>query len=326
MTKKRTIDNLKLGTFVLAGLLFLIFSLYMIGRNRNLFGSTFTISASFHNINGLKPGNNVRFAGIDVGTVKEIIIVADSSIQVTMVLDRKVKKFIKQNALASIGTDGLMGNKLININAQPGFAQPLEEGSVMNSLKPIETDEMLRTLNTTNKNIEVITQNLRGVTHKLNNSSSLWNLLADTVISHDLKLAIAGIRIAGQRTALFTGEASQLMQNLKRGEGLAGTLLTDTSLAHNLRESLNEIQQASIYTRNATQDMTEVIRKVKQGDGLAGGLLYDTTLSMRLQKSMIQIEQGTTGFNENMNALKHNFLFRGYFRRQERKNKKESDH
>ncbi|HCW09116.1 MAG TPA: MCE family protein, partial [Cytophagales bacterium] len=93
--KSRAIDNFKLGIFVTSGILFLIFSLYMIGRNKNLFSSTFNISANFNNVNGLAPGNNVRFAGIDVGTVGRIEIMSDTLVRVTMVLEKDVKKFIK---------------------------------------------------------------------------------------------------------------------------------------------------------------------------------------------------------------------------------------
>src|SRR6185369_12860165 len=130
MTMK-TIENAKLGLFVIAGLLFLIFSLYMIGRNRTLFGSSFTISANFRNVNGLMLGNNVRFSGIDVGTVQKIEIVSDTLVKVTMIIDEGVRKFVKKNAVASVGTDGLMGNKVININSQPGDVDPVSPGFVL---------------------------------------------------------------------------------------------------------------------------------------------------------------------------------------------------
>lgn len=95
-------------------------------------------------------GNNARFAGIDVGTVHRVDIQNDSSILITMIIDRRVQKHLRQNAVATISTDGLMGNKLININPQPGPAPPLEERTVLRSRTPVETDEMIRTLNTTN--------------------------------------------------------------------------------------------------------------------------------------------------------------------------------
>jgi phospholipid/cholesterol/gamma-HCH transport system substrate-binding protein len=84
---KQTSNNIKLGVFVLAGLLFLILLLYMIGRNRNLFGRNYVLKARFENVQGLIPGNNVRFAGIQAGTVKKIQILNDTMIEVTMFID-----------------------------------------------------------------------------------------------------------------------------------------------------------------------------------------------------------------------------------------------
>src|SRR3989337_310265 len=104
--------NIRLGIFVLAGTAFLIMLLYFIGSKQNLFGSTFRISAQFYSVNGLMPGNNVRFAGIDVGTVERVEIISDSTVSVTMLIEEKVRHYIKKNAVAIVGTDGLMGNKL----------------------------------------------------------------------------------------------------------------------------------------------------------------------------------------------------------------------
>src|SRR5688500_3974021 len=120
--KHKPINNAKLGIFVIAGIVFLIMTLYMIGRNRNLIGPTFTINAVVSNVNGLMPGNNVRFKGIDVGTVKSITLENDSAIIVSMLIDKKMKPYLKQNAIATIGTDGIMGNKLVNINSHKGYA------------------------------------------------------------------------------------------------------------------------------------------------------------------------------------------------------------
>ena len=97
--KTKKIHNVQLGLFVLAGVAFLIFLLYMMSRNRNMLGSTFMIKAVVSNVNGLVPGNNVRFKGIDVGTVKSIHIQDDSAIYVAMVINSKMRPFIKQNSI-----------------------------------------------------------------------------------------------------------------------------------------------------------------------------------------------------------------------------------
>jgi phospholipid/cholesterol/gamma-HCH transport system substrate-binding protein len=145
--------NIKLGLFVVIGTIAFIAALYLIGE-QSLFGSTFKISAEFRNVNGLMAGNNVRFAGIDVGTVESVEIINDSSVKVLMRIEDKSRDFIHKNALASIGTDGLMGNKLININSVKDHSSPVDDGDVLKTLAPIETDEMLRTLNTTNENMK----------------------------------------------------------------------------------------------------------------------------------------------------------------------------
>lgn len=322
--KTKALDNTKLGLFVLAGALFLIVTLYLIGKNRNMFGATFTIKASMANVNGLMPGNNVRFKGIDVGTVKNIAIENDSSIFVVMVIDDKMRQYIRQNAIASIGTDGLMGNKLVNINSQAGVAPPVKEGSVISSRNPIETDEMLRTLNTTNNAIERITFNLQEITGKLNNSNSLWNLLSDSIMMGDLKNGVKDFRIAGSNTAQLTDNAKGIVERFGDGEGIAGTLFTDTSLTLRLDHSLLKIQEASERTATMMENLESVIGKMKEGEGTAGLILTDTAMRNKLMRSATEVEQGTSRFNENMEAMKSNWLFRGYFKKQEKKQKKEA--
>ena len=131
-------SNLRLGGLILLGTTLLISALYLIGSKQNLFGSTVKISAEFYNVGGLMKGNNVRFGGIDVGTVESVKIITDSSVNVVMVINKDVQQFIKKNAIASVGTDGLMGNRLVNINAGKGTASIIKEGDVLQALKPVQ--------------------------------------------------------------------------------------------------------------------------------------------------------------------------------------------
>ncbi len=319
-TKK--LDNAKLGLFVLAGALFLVFSLYMIGKNRSMFGSTFTISASFSNVNGLMPGNNVRFSGIDVGTVKGISLESDTSVRVTMIIDKKLKKYIKKNSVAAVGTDGLMGNKLINISGQPGDFPSVEEGDAILSLIPVETDEMLRTLNTTNENIASISGDLKKITQKINNSKSLWKLLSDSVIAADIKQAALNIKLASHNAAVAGNEFVDMTRKVKNGHGLAGMVIADMVLSNKLRQSLLDIQIASNQAATITTDMNEIVGRLKHGEGTAGTLLSDSLMLKKLNQSFKNVEEGTAKFNKNMEAMREHFLFRGYFKKQEKTAKK----
>lgn len=314
------IRNLRLGIFVLVGTALLILSLYFIGNTKNLFGANFTISAEFKNVNGLMPGNNVRFAGIDVGTVASINIASDTSVKVVMIIEEKARKHIKKNALASIGTDGLMGNKLVNINNRLDvLAQSIEEGDVLQTLRPIETDEMLRTLNATNDNVQIISNNLKNITQKINNSNSLWSLLMDTVIAENLKSAVVSIKQSGQRTAIITGDLSALVSDAKGGKGTIGALLTDTALSGKLSQAVVSIQFVGKEMAIITGDLKNITEKINAGKGSVGTLLMDTTFVHNLNQSMAKIDAGSASFTEVMEGLKHSIFLRRYFKKQQKK-------
>jgi len=318
MKSTNTITHAKLGLFVIAGITFLVLTLYMIGKNKNILGDTFSIRARVAAVNGLVAGNNVRLKGIDVGTVKSIQLESDTSVIITMLIDKKYQTFIRKNAVVSIGTDGLMGNRLVNINAGSGAVDRAQPGDILYSLKPVETDEMLRTLNTTNNNIEKISTNLHEITLKINNSKSLWGLLADTVITADLKEAVRSFRDAGANTRRLTREADALIHDYRNGNGLAPALFTDTILVSQLKQSIDQLRNASEKTSATMTNVNRLIEQVKQGDGTAGMLLADTALRNSLRRSVINIETSSSKLDENMKAMRSHFLFRGYFRKLEK--------
>jgi phospholipid/cholesterol/gamma-HCH transport system substrate-binding protein len=113
--KKQTGNKVRLGIFVSASILLFIVGIYFIGKRQQLFSSTFHVSGIFSDISGLQVGNNVRFSGINVGVIENIQQITDTTVKVDMIIEETSKKFIKKNAKAIIGSDGLMGNKLILI-------------------------------------------------------------------------------------------------------------------------------------------------------------------------------------------------------------------
>lgn len=321
--KKRITNNIKLGLFVLAGLAFLILLLYMIGRNKNLFGSTYTLKAQFANVQGLVAGNNVRYAGIEVGTVKKIYILNDTTVEVQMIVNEDMQQVIKKNAVASIGSDGLMGNKVVNIAAGDGEAAFADEGDVLATSKPIDMDEMLRTLEKTNTDVGVIASNLKNISSRLNTSNGLMALLEDESMPGSLKAAASNIQVATARAAGLARDLESIVSNVKEGKGSLGILLNDTSFARNLNDAMAKIetvsQQAEALTNSLQMTVADIQHDVKSGKGTVNALLKDSVIVQKLNNSLENIEQGTKAFNENMEALKHNFLFRGYFRKLERK-------
>ena len=94
-------DPIRLGMFVLGGTLVLAVALYLLGSKRNLFSSTITVEATFHQVSGLRPGNNVRYMGINVGTVEKIIIASDTCQEEAMTASARVGA---QISIAAPGT------------------------------------------------------------------------------------------------------------------------------------------------------------------------------------------------------------------------------
>jgi phospholipid/cholesterol/gamma-HCH transport system substrate-binding protein len=318
--EKEVSRNIRVGIVLIITTVILISALYIIGDKRNIFGSTFRVSAMFYNVNGLMPGNNVRLSGINVGTVESVEIINDSVVSVSMLIENKVSTYITTSAVASIGTDGLMGNKLVNINSSNKPGRPMKDGDVLQTLAPFETDEMIRTLNTTNENIKYITTDLKKITQKINSPNTLWSLLMDTVVAENVKTAIVNIKVAGDRAATATGDLKSIISNVKEGKGSIGSLLNDTSFSGKLDYSMTSIKQIADKMTQVSENLETVSNKLKNGDGVIGTLLTDTSLTNNLSKSLENLKDGTAGFNENMEALKHNILLRRYFKKKNSKN------
>jgi phospholipid/cholesterol/gamma-HCH transport system substrate-binding protein len=327
---KHATDNIRLGFFVLSGLAFLIVLLYMTGKNRNLFGSSFIIKTKFENAQGLVAGNNVRYNGIEVGTVKDIRILTDATIEVRMLIDKELKPIIHSNAVVAIGTDGLMGNKVINISPGSGPWQPINDGDVLASRRMIDTDEMLRTFSRTNDDVGLIAANLKITISRLNNSTALWELLNDRSIGENLQTSAANVRLATERAAVLTKDLEEVMADLKNGKGSMGALLRDTALAVNLNDAVDKIRLVGLHADELATRINSAVQdiegQVKNGKGTISALLTDTGMTARLNNTLENVEKGTEAFQENMEALKHNFLFRGYFRRQQRQKKNTQPH
>lgn len=326
MADKR-INSLKLGLFTLAGLLFLVISLYMIGRDQNLFRSNITIKAHFRNAQGIVPGNNIRYAGIQVGTVSAVNLINDTLIEINMLIDEKTSANIRNNATASIGTEGLIGNKVINLYPGEGIGTLLKEGDLLSVKSKPDTDAMMETLSLTNSNAATLSAELVETVNRINKSSALWKLLNDDTLATDLRASLLNIRQASEKTNHLVQELNSLVADVKNGEGTAGRLLYDTTLAVQLSGALSKLDDAALNASSLTGKLDGLLKGIQQdldaGKGPANAILKDSSIVKKLHNSLSNIEQSTFAFNENMEALKHSFLFRGYFRKQLKKQQKD---
>lgn len=324
--KKKSVNNIKLGIFTLAGLLFLVLLLYMVGRNQDIFGNTFTLKVRFDNAQGLIPGNNVRYAGLEIGTVKKVSMLNDTLIEVVMIVQEKMKPFIRNNTIAYIGTDGLVGNKVVNLEPSPLPAPLVKEGDILPRGETVNTDDMFRVLSKTNNDAAFIAAELKNTVMRINSSVALWKLLNDSTLPVSLAASVANVQQTTYRAVTMAGDLQAVIADMKKGKGPLGILLRDTSLAMDLQQALGKLGAAGDEAHELAATMKvlaeEVRYEVNNGKGAANALLKDTAIVSKLNASLDNIQNGTDAFNQNMEALKHNFLFRGYFRRLEKQRQK----
>lgn len=308
----------KLGIFVLTGTVLLIVSLYLIGTKQNLFSDTMSVYVKFNDVNGLIKGNNVRFAGIAIGTVKEVNIANDTTVIVQLIIRKDATKYVRKSSIAEIGSDGLMGNKLIDISTPNASSPFVSEGDTILTVYSVATDDMMRTLNTTNLNVLDITNDLKKVTKRLNDSKAMWDLLSDTIAAGNVRATLKNIELASLRAGQLTLDAENLLEEVKNGNGMAAKIITDEPTAKNFEELMTNLKAASDTAKLALHHMHEFMEDLNITPGPLGVLARDTVMAGDMKSVFHQLTTSILLLNENLEAMRSNFLFRKYFRKKEK--------
>jgi phospholipid/cholesterol/gamma-HCH transport system substrate-binding protein len=322
--KKTANEKLRLGLFVIIGLLLFTAGVYLIGQRQTLFGKSIEISAQFNNTNGLQKGNNVRYSGINVGIVKDITMLNDSVIKVDLLIEEKMIQHIKKDAIATIGTDGLVGNMIVNIIPGKGEQTPVKQGDFIKSYTKIGTADMLNTLSVTNENAALLTVDLLKITNAINKEKGpLGMLINDSVISNDIKQIVINLKQTSYETSKTIRSLNGIISSINLDKSVAGVLLNDTLQAKKMKTIIANLEITSQNINATIDSINQTIANVKNGKGAINYLSNDKEFVENLDQTIKNLNEGTDKFNQNMEALKHNFLFRGYFRKLERQKKKE---
>ncbi len=337
--EKSIYQKLRLGIFVLTGITLFVLAIWMIGSKQNIFGNSSDLYAVFNNVNGLKTGNNIRFSGIKVGTVKNIQMINDTLIVVKMSIESDITKHIKTDAKAVITTDGLVGNMIVNILPGAGSQTALQSGDTIRSYSRIRTDEMLNTLSVTNENAALLTAELLKITKEISNGKGIVGaIINDSTITDDVKQTLHFLRKTSYESSIAIKNINNLVSSLNKKDNLIG-VIKDTVLAKQMKNIVSNIEKSSqeietvIDNLNTTIENTNsTVLNVKEGKGAINYLSNDPALVKKidhtvnnLDSAMIKINTAGIKLNENLEALKHNWLLRGYFKNLEKKKEKEKN-
>jgi phospholipid/cholesterol/gamma-HCH transport system substrate-binding protein len=191
--------KIRLGLFIAGGLALFAFAIFIIGKQKNLFNPVFEISANFKNISGLQVGNNIRFSGINVGTVDDINIINDSTIKVDMMIKKDVMQFIKSDCIVAIGSEGLIGDRLIVITHGSPDSPLVKEGQMLASVEPVETDAIMASLQVTAGNAEYISGQLAEIIFNINSGKgTIGRLIQDTIIAENLSETMYNLKTSSK--------------------------------------------------------------------------------------------------------------------------------
>lgn len=287
--KKNTTYKIRLGMFISLGIVVLMIGIYFIGEQQQLFISTFRVSGVFNDVSGLQAGNNVRFSGINVGTVENISIVSDTSVRVEIIIDEHTRKFIKKDAFASIGSEGLMGNKVLIINPGVGNKIEIENNDIIKTLEPINMDNVFASLKSTLDNASVITDDLSKITNNIQSGQgAIGRLLMDEGLTQDFDSAFVSLKVGSSKFKVLMDKAS---------------IIDEILIA--LNSTVNN-------TSNITSDLAEITYNIQSGKGTIGRMLMDTSSVNNIDSTFINLKEGSAGFKVLMDKAKSSWLLWGF--------------
>lgn len=318
--------KVKVGLFVVVGTVLLIAALYFIGSRQQMFSKNIQLYGVFENANGLQLGNNVRYSGVNVGTVSMIEMVEEGKIVVKMSVEEKTAVFIKIDAVASISSDGLVGSMVVNIfPGKDEKSRQVRSGDTIEIYGKVSTDDMLSTLNKTNENVALLTADLLKITNQIvTGKGTLGALINDTVMATEIRYSAAELKKMTSSATYAISQINTIISKVNYDESAAALLLSDTVSKNQIQKVFDNLEKSSGNIKEVTETLDDYINEMKSGKGTLNYVTQDEVLVQTIDSTIINIKEASEKLNENMEALKHNFLFRGYFRKLERKERRET--
>jgi len=313
------------GLFLALGLAVFIVGVFTLGGQSKSFSKSIHISSVFDDVAGLKKGNNVWFSGVKVGTISEIRFVGTSEVRVRMSIDENSRQYIHRNAGVHIGSDGLIGNKIIVIDGGSPQAPIVADGDVLQAAKLLSTDDMLKTLQQNNENLLSITSDFKLLSHKiLQGKGTVGTLMADSTMALQLRASMRNLQIATASAALMASQLNNFSNKMNTKGGLADKLFTDTATFNKIKSAVAQLQSAANSANTITKNLNTATGKLNTTDNAIGVLLNDPKGAEQVRSSLYNLQKGTVMLNEDLEAAQHNFLLKGFFKDKAKKQKADS--
>ncbi len=330
--KRKLNHSVVVGIFITVGLLILAGAVFILGGQQKTFAKAVTVKAIFSDVNGLQAGNNVWLFGVKVGSIKKINFYGQNKVEVIMSIEREAQNRIHKDATAKISSDGFIGNKIIVLTGGTEQLPLVANNEYIGIAVTPSTDEVFVILQKNNKNLLEITDNLKTVTHRIaNGEGSIGQLLADTTMSHDIKVAIARFKTVAARSEQVIANVQQFTAGLHKPGTLANDLISDTTIFNSVRNTVANLNSASVILQNSMLRVNAVTDSLQRASaGLndttkpVGMILNDRTVAQDLKVMISNLASSSQKLDEDLEALQHNFLLRGFFKKRAKEQEKQA--
>ncbi len=313
---KRT---LVVGLFVFIGLIILIAGILTLGGQQKKFTKTLTVTTEFEDVKGLKVGNNVWFSGVKVGIVKDISFESIRFVKVVMSIEAKSSEFIRKDAVAKLGSDGLIGNSIITLVGGSQATASIEDGDVLMSAKGTDMEAMMATLSVNNDNLVEITKNFAILSKNLVDGKGMVGaMLTDTTMVVSLSKSLDQLNKLMANANLASANLATVTNKLNSNQGLIHDLSTDTAVFASLRESAAQLQGVTQTANALMANLNETSARLNDKNNVVGALTNDPEGAAEIKQILRNLNVSTSKLDQNMEALQHNFLLRGFFKKQKK--------
>lgn len=326
MSKAENKRAVIVGLFVFIGLAILVAGIFILGSQQKKFTKTFEITTSFPDVAGLKVGSNVWFSGVKVGIIKNIHFKNLQDVEVVMTIEEKSAEYIRKDAITKLGSDGLIGNKIIVISGGSQNAPSIEANDFLRSAKAADMEAMMETLQLNNQNLAKITTDFVEISRGLvEGRGVVGSLLTDTAMVSSLHLSLQSISQVMASTNKATANLVLLTEKLNSNKGLVHDLTTDTAVFASLRASAAQLQGVSQTANALMTNLNLASSKLSNKDNAIGTLINDPAVGNELREAVHNLNNSTAKLDQNMEALQSNFLLRGFFKKKEKEAKKAAE-
>ncbi|ERJ60515.1 MlaD family protein [Sphingobacterium paucimobilis] len=317
--------SLIVGLFALIGLVILVAGILVLGTQQNKFSKNLVVKTYFHDVKGLKVGNNVWFSGVKVGIIKEIAFEDVENVRVLMSIQEKDSQFIRKDVVATLGSDGLIGNAIISLVGGTASNPQIADGDVIKSGASGGMDQMVGLLQENGANLTVITENFAKLSQQLvEGKGTVGALLADDAIATNLKTSVVALNKVMLSADKAVNNLVGLTEKLNGNQGLIHDLTTDTEVFASLRESAAQLQGVTQTASALMENLNKTSARLNDKDNALGVLTNDPAAAEEIRQILKNLNTSTEKLDVNMEALQSNFLLRGYFKKKAKEAAKEA--